>query len=114
MLAAQGTAGVGFALAIAGGFYLGRGSWVLLLVPLFWILQILFVTGLAWVLSLASLVLRDVQQLLAFVMVALLIASPIAYTPEMAPGLLKLLVYVNPLSYFVSLSKSSRPQAAQL
>jgi ABC-type polysaccharide/polyol phosphate export permease len=42
-----------------------------------------------------------VQQALVLVSMALLIASPIAYTPEMAPGALKVLVYLNPLSYFV-------------
>jgi lipopolysaccharide transport system permease protein len=31
----------------------------------------------------------------------LMIVSPIAYAPDSAPGPLKLLVYLNPLSYFI-------------
>jgi ABC-type polysaccharide/polyol phosphate export permease len=42
-----------------------------------------------------------VQQILTFLCTALMIVSPIAYAPDSAPGLLKLLVYLNPVSYFV-------------
>ena len=73
----------------------------LLLLPVVFVLQIMFVCGVAWPLSLANLVLRDVQQILAFLTTALMIASPIAYAPDSAPGPLQLLVYLNPLSYFV-------------
>jgi lipopolysaccharide transport system permease protein len=75
-----------------------------------------FVTGLAWTLSLANLVVRDVQHVVVFVSMALFIASPIAYTPDMAPGPLKMLVYLNPLSYFVlplqEICVGARPPAA--
>jgi lipopolysaccharide transport system permease protein len=73
----------------------------LLLLPAVLLLQVMFVCGIAWPLSLANLVLRDVQQALTFLCTALMVISPIAYTPESAPGLLKLLVYLNPVSYFV-------------
>lgn len=101
VLAAQVTAAVGLALCIGLSIALGVASWLLVFVPLFWLLAVVFVTGLAWTLSLANLVVRDVQQALVLVTMMLLIASPIAYTPDMAPGALKVLVYVNPLSYFV-------------
>src|SRR5204862_4762357 len=48
--------------------------------------------GVAWPLSLANLVLRDIQQVLTFLCTALMIVSPIAFAPESAPGPLKLLV----------------------
>jgi lipopolysaccharide transport system permease protein len=101
VLTAQATPAVGLTLCVGLSIALGVGSWLLLLVPLFWLLAVVFVTGLAWTLSLANLVARDVQQALALVSMGLLIASPIAYTPDMAPGALKILVYLNPLSYFV-------------
>jgi lipopolysaccharide transport system permease protein len=101
VLTAQATPAVGLALCIGVSIALGVGSWLLVFVPLFWLLAVIFVTGLAWTLSLANLVVRDVQQALAFVSMTLIIASPIAYTPDMAPGGLKMLVYLNPLSYFV-------------
>src|SRR5207237_54595 len=71
------------------------------LLPLVLVLQIMFVCGVSWPLSLANLVLRDIQQILTFLCTALMIVSPIAYAPDAAPGLLKLLVYLNPVSYFV-------------
>lgn len=100
-LAAQGTAVVGLALCAGASVYLGLASWTLFLMPVFWLLELFFIVGLAWVTSLANLVARDVQQVLAFLTISLLIASPIAFTPDMAPGPLKVLIYVNPLSYFV-------------
>lgn len=101
VLSAQATPAVGLALCMGVSIALGVGSWRLLFVPLFWLLAAVFVTGLAWTLSLANLVVRDVQQALTLVSMALIIGSPIAYTPNMAPGVLKVLVYLNPLSYFV-------------
>jgi lipopolysaccharide transport system permease protein len=73
----------------------------LVLVPLLWLLLLLFCAGLAWMLSLVSLIARDVQQALPLALMALLILSPFAYTPEMVPAALKPLLYLNPLSYFV-------------
>ena len=101
VLAAQGTIVVGLALSVAISAAMGLASWSLMLIPVFWLLLMAFVTGVAWILALATLVLRDVQPAIAFVTMALLIASPVAYTPEMAPGPLKLLVYLNPLSYYL-------------
>ena len=39
--------------------------------------------------------------MLTYVTIMLLVASPIAYTPDMLPPQLRLLLYVNPLGYFV-------------
>jgi len=69
-------------LALATGHPL-RG---LLLLPFVLVLQIMFTCGVAWPLSLANLVLRDVQQMLTFLCTALMIVSPIAYSPDSAPG----------------------------
>jgi lipopolysaccharide transport system permease protein len=101
VLSSHVVAGFGFLLVMAAAIMLGRTGAALLLVPLVFALQLMFVCGLAWPLSLASLVLRDIQQLLTFLATALMIASPIAYAPDAAPGPLKLLVYINPLSYFI-------------
>ena len=73
----------------------------LVLVPLLWLLLLVFCAGLAWMLSLVSLIARDVQQALPLVLMAVLILSPFAYTPEMVPAPLKPLLYLNPLSWFV-------------
>jgi lipopolysaccharide transport system permease protein len=101
VLAAQLQTAVGLALVAVAALALGRGGAALLFLPVIWALLVLFTAGLAWLTSLAQLVARDVQQALTFVAMALLTVSPIGYTPEMAPPAVQLLVWANPLSYFV-------------
>lgn len=87
---------VGIASLTLQKFYL---TW--LLVPFVMLFLLMFLTGITWVLSLANLVLKDIQQLLTYVTILLLVASPIAYTPDMIPASLQVLIYFNPLAYFV-------------
>ena len=101
VLASHAVAVLGFVLLVGLTLVVGRASWALLLVPIVLVLQVMFVCGLVWPLSLANLVLRDIQQVLAFLTTALMIVSPIAFSPDAAPGVLKLLVILNPLSYFI-------------
>lgn len=101
VLVSQATTAVGLALTVFVALFMGKLSWTTLLVPMVWFLQVMFVVGIVWVLSLASLVFRDIQQSLNFVTMALLIVTPIAYTVDMVPPTLRAVVYLNPLSYFV-------------
>src|SRR3546814_13085288 len=87
-----------------GGLFMGKASWAWLLVPVVLVLLMMFLAGLTWILSLANLVLKDIQQVLTYVTIVLLIASPIAYTPDILPDALRLLYYFTHLSsYIVSL-----------
>jgi len=102
LLAAQVPAMLGFSVLLLVTVLTGMATpAAFLMVPVLWVLLAMFCAGLCWILSLVSLVVRDVQQVLPLFMMALLILSPFAYTPEMVPSGLKLLVYLNPLSYFV-------------
>ena len=83
------------------GLFLGRLAFSWLLVPVALLLLLMFLTGLTWVLSLANMVLKDIQQILTYVTIVLLVASPIAYTPDMLPSALRVLIYFNPVSYFI-------------
>jgi homopolymeric O-antigen transport system permease protein len=89
-------------IAVAAAALIGP-RWSFVWLPLAVLLQLMFVTGLVWVLSLLTLAFRDVQQLLQYVTVVLLIVTPIAYTPDMVPAQLKALMYLNPVYYFVAL-----------
>lgn len=81
---------------------MGRTDWsALIALPLLWLLLVMFICGLGWILSLVSLVLRDIQQGLALVLMILMIMSPFAYTPDMVPSAMKAILYFNPLSYYV-------------
>ena len=101
VLASQGGTAVGLTVILVLALALDKFSWTLLVVPVIWLALLLFTSGLVWLLSLASLVLRDVQQVLAFVSISLLVITPIAYTLDMVSGAMKIVIYANPLSYFV-------------
>ncbi|AWQ03312.1 ABC transporter permease [Bordetella bronchiseptica] len=101
-MAAQITSVFGLVITLVAGFALGLTNWrALLLVPVFWILLLMFAMGLGWMLSLLSLVARDIQHGLGLITMLLFVLSPFAYTPEMVPQALKAVLYLNPLSYFV-------------
>lgn len=91
----------GMLVIAAVGLAIGKASLTWLLVPLVLVLMLMFLAGLTWILSLVNLVLKDIQQVLTYVTIMLLIASPIAYTPDMLPSTLKVLIFINPLAYFV-------------
>jgi lipopolysaccharide transport system permease protein len=101
VLAAQGSMLAGMIATVAGVIAVGRAHWTILLLPVVWLLQIMALIGVSWVLSLVNVVLRDLQNLITLLLVLLMIASPIAYTPAMVPASLKAILYLNPLSYFV-------------
>ena len=73
----------------------------LLLLPLLVVLQALFTMGVVWFLSCVNIVYRDTSQVIGLVMVLLMFLSPIAYTQEMVPAGLELVVKLNPLSYLI-------------
>lgn len=70
-------------------------------IPILWVALIMFAVGICWVLSLVSVIARDIQQTVALILMAMTFLSPFAYTAEMVPEPLKLILYINPFSYFV-------------
>jgi len=101
-IGAQTTSMVGLVITLIVGYGLGRTSWqAIFLVPVFWVLLLMFAMGIGWMFSLFSLVARDIQHGLGLVTMLLFVLSPFAYTPDMVPASLKLIIYLNPLSYFV-------------
>ena len=88
-------------LLVTASLILKGFSAKMLLLPLVVIVQTCFVLGLAWFLAPAHLALKDIQYLLQFVIMVLMIASPIAYTPEMVPPSVRAFVFLNPLAPFI-------------
>jgi lipopolysaccharide transport system permease protein len=102
VLAAQTPSLSALLLTTFGAAALGRPAlYAPFALAMLWILLLMFITGIVWCLSLVSLVLRDIQQALGLITMSAVILSPAAYTPEMVPESLKLILYLNPLSYFV-------------
>ncbi len=89
-------------VTLTAGYALSDTNWrAPLLVPVLWLLLLMSAIGVGWILSLVSLVARDIQHGLGLVMLALFILSPFAYTPDMVPEGLRAILYFNPLSYYV-------------
>ncbi len=101
VLLSQPTMIVGFFVIIYGAIISHGFSWTFLLLPLIWVLQIMGLIGTNWVLSLFTVIFRDMQNLITVIIMILMVASPIAYTPEMLTGILKYFIYINPFAYFV-------------
>lgn len=101
-VSAQVTSMVGISVTLIAGFAWGNAKiYTVLLVPVFWMLLLMFAMGIGWILSLFSLVARDIQHMLGLITMLLFVLSPFAYTPDMVPSALKAIIYINPLSYFV-------------
>jgi len=87
---------------IAGDVLLSTPSWHLLLLPCVAALQLAFSIGFGCLLSLLGIVMRDISFIIQYLVIALLVVTPIAYTPDMIPAQIKPILYVNPLYYYVS------------
>jgi lipopolysaccharide transport system permease protein len=101
VLANQTTMVVGISVILVSLIIGGVLPWTSLLLPVIWIFHLLALVGLIWIISLVNLVFRDMQNIIGILMLILIIASPVAYTPNMIPSGLKLIIYLNPLAYFV-------------
>jgi lipopolysaccharide transport system permease protein len=101
VIASQAPSLIGVGLCVAAAAALGLARLSIVVLPLVWLLLLLFVIGVAWVLALASLLVKDVQQALGFVNMVLLIGSPIAYTISAAPPSVRPWLRLNPLAHYI-------------
>ena len=90
----------GTVLVIIGDLAVSEVTWTILLVPVVMFLQLMFSIGLGMIVALFSIILKDIEVMVQYVTIALLVVTPIAYTPEMIPSGLKPLLYANPLFYY--------------
>lgn len=89
------------ALLLAGLGLRGTLGPSLAFLPVLLVLQALFTIGVVWFLSCVNILYRDTSQVVALLLVLLMFVSPIAYTEQMVPAGLKMVVAVNPLSYLI-------------
>lgn len=101
VLMSQGTLLVGLGAIVAAAAAAGTLSWTVLLTPLVVLLHALALLGLNWMISLLHVLFRDMQNLLALLLMVLLVATPIGYTPEMVPPGLRVLIVANPFAHLV-------------
>jgi lipopolysaccharide transport system permease protein len=92
----------GFVVILGALAALGQLRWTVLLLPLVWGLHVLALVGVTWVLALVNLVFRDLQNVIGLLLMVLMIASPIAYTPDMVPPQLRVMLWANPYYPFLT------------
>jgi len=101
VLQSQVVMAVGMAALVIGLAASGHAHPTVVLLPVVWALQVAAVTGVVWFVSLLNVVLRDLQMMMAIVVMTLMVASPIAYGPENVPAGLRFLLVLNPFAWFV-------------
>ena len=101
VLSAQAIMTAGMLVVLAGAVMTGNIHATLVLLPVIWALNIIWLAGLNWLLSVINVIFRDLENFVSAILMVMLVASPIAYTPAMVPSSLKLLLDLNPFAYFV-------------
>lgn len=102
VLLSQVTMLAGFGVILGALAVRGQLRWTVLVLPVVWGLHVLALLGVTWMLALVNLVFRDLQNAIGLLLMALMIASPIAYTPEMVPQNLRILLLANPYYPFLT------------
>lgn len=105
VMVTQSTQVVGTGLLLITLVLLGKISAWALLFPVIWFAQILFTIGLVWILSSLNVFLRDLQNMIAVLILILMMISPIAYTADMVPEALRPYLAINPLYYMIVASQ---------
>jgi lipopolysaccharide transport system permease protein len=76
-------------------------GWALLLLPFLLVAQVVFMVGLAWILSALNVAVRDTSQILPLALMVGMFLSPVVYTKEMVPTALAAVFALNPMAYFL-------------
>ncbi len=74
-----------------------------LLVPIFWVVQAVFITGLGFFLSTAGVYFRDAIHWVNAVLLTWMFVTPIFYPPSVYPARFNFLLQLNPLSHIVGI-----------
>jgi lipopolysaccharide transport system permease protein len=89
------------ALLLIAVVLVGRLTWYALLLPVVWLSQLMFMMGVVWLIASFNVFIKDMQYIIATLILFLMMVSPIAYTVEMAPAGMRFLLWFNPLSHMI-------------
>lgn len=93
---------LGLIVLLAGLFVIGRPPGLsLLTLPLIVIPQVLLTAGLAWIVASLSVLLPDLRQAVGFAMIFWMWATPIFYPASLIPPGFSWLLWLNPIAYLV-------------
>jgi lipopolysaccharide transport system permease protein len=74
---------IGFAILLVILLALGKVSFLILLVPIYFFLLMLFTLGLSWLLAALNVFIRDVSQIISVILIFWFWFTPIFYTPDL-------------------------------
>ncbi len=92
---------VGFSMLSILLFFMGRLGVSWFFIFLVWACQIVFTIGILWIISALNVFFKDLNNIIAIIILMLMLISPIAYTEDMIPHKLRKLLYLNPLYYLI-------------
>ena len=84
--------------AMAIGHYI---SWSMLLIPLFMVLMMVFVTGYVFLFSSLNVYVRDIQYFLGAISMVFMFMTPMYFMADQVSGILGTIIWLNPFTYFV-------------
>jgi lipopolysaccharide transport system permease protein len=82
-------------------------SWNVVLLPIVVILQVMWLTGLTWILSSVTVALPDITYFVNLFVFMLMFLSPIGYKPEMVPASFAWVTYLNPIYYMTQMYRAT-------
>jgi lipopolysaccharide transport system permease protein len=96
---------IGLVLLLVAGD--GALSWHVLWLPLVIVLQIMWLSGLTWILSSLTVALPDITYFVNLFVFMLMFVSPIGIKPEMIPDQWRWVIYLNPIYYLTEVYRDS-------
>jgi lipopolysaccharide transport system permease protein len=82
-------------------------SWHVLWLPIVIVLQIMWLSGLTWILSSVTVALPDITYFVNLFVFMLMFVSPIGIKPEMIPDQWRWVLYLNPIYYLTEMYRDS-------
>jgi len=83
-------------------FTLGKISLYILLVPVYFLLLMMFTLGISWFVASLNVFIRDISQILSVILTFWFWFTPIFYSPERFPARFRFVVRWNPLAHVVT------------
>lgn len=90
---------------LAYTLFIGIPPWTTVFLPIIWLPLLLLIVGLCWFLASLGVYVRDIGQIIGVVTTGLMFLSPIFYSANSIPEAYRILIYVNPLTPAVELTR---------
>jgi lipopolysaccharide transport system permease protein len=99
---------IGFALLLPVAWLVtGKSSWTLAFIPLIFIFQILFYTGVNWIWSSLSVYLPDLKQITTILLSMLMFLTPIFYPMEVLPAWAQKIMIFSPMARIIEMYRNA-------